>query len=387
MSTAPNPKAEVRVAFAKPSIGDEEIAAVTETLRSGWIAAGPRTAELETRFRESIGAKHAVATSSCTGALHIAYTMMNVEGGEVILPTHTFAATANAAIHAGARPVFVDVLDDSLHVDPAAIEREITPETKAIVAMHYAGLPCDMAPLLEIGQRRRIPVLEDAAHAIGTSWQGKAAGTIGEAGCFSFYANKNFTTVEGGMLTTSRDDYAARAKTLRLQGMTRDAWRRDEAASFRYDIVEAGFKYPMNDVLAAIGVEQLKKLPAWQAHRAVLADLYHAELQGIPGLRLPPRARPGDVHGHHLFVVRIAPKPVGRDRLGLLLREAGIETSVHFVPLHLHPYFQRAWECREGQFPVAERAFGEILSLPMHAGMTEDDVRLVASEIRRILVL
>ena len=378
-------RAPVRVAFAKPSIGEEEIAAVTATLRSGWIAAGPRTAELEARFAEQTGAKHAVATSSCTGALHIAYTMLGVDGGEVILPTHTFAATANAAIHAGARPVFVDVRDADLHVDPEAVERAITRETKAIVAMHYAGLPCDMEPLLDVAKRRGLPILEDAAHAIGTFWQGKAAGTIGEAGCFSFYANKNFTTVEGGMLTTGRDDFAARARILRLQGMTRDAFRRDEAASFRYDIVEAGFKYPMNDVLAAIGVEQLKKLPAWQAHRATLADRYHAELEGVPGLRLPARAAAGDVHGHHLFVVRIDRKNVGRDRLGLHLREVGIETSVHFVPLHLHPYFQKAWGCREGQFPVAERAFEEILSLPMHAGMTEDDVRLVASEIRRAL--
>lgn len=375
----------VRVAFAKPSLGDEEIAAVTETLRSGWIAAGPRTVQLEERFRDSLGATHAVATSSCTGALHIAYTLLGVEGGEVILPTLTFAATALSAIHAGARPVFVDVLDSTLDIDPAAVERAITPKTKAIVAMHYAGLPCDMAALLAIGQRHGIPVLEDDAHAIGTFWQGKAAGTIGVAGCFSFYANKNFTTVEGGMLTTARDDFAARARALRLQGMSRDAWRRDEAASWRYDIVEPGFKYPMNDVSAAIGLVQLGKLPAWQERRRHIARHYRESMRGLPGLRLPAEAAPGDVHGNHLFVVRIDPERVGRDRLGVALREAGIESSVHFVPLHLQPYFQKTWGCHEGQFPVAERAFREILSLPMHGGMADYDALLVANEIRRVL--
>ena len=375
----------VRVAFAKPSIGEEEIAAVAETLRTGWIAAGPRTAALEEKFKDSLQAKHAIAVSSCTGALHIAYTLLGVEGGEVILPTLTFAATALSAIHAGAKPVFVDVLDSTLNIDPAAVERAITPKTKAIVAMHYAGLPCDMAALLDIGARHNLPVLEDDAHAIGTFWQGKAAGNIGVAGCFSFYANKNFTTVEGGMLTTSQDEFVARAKALRLQGMTRDAFRRDEAASWRYEIVEAGFKYPMNDVSAAIGLVQLGKLPEWQKRRARVAAHYREALAGIPGLRLPAAANEGDVHGNHLFVVRVDPDIVGRDKLGVALREAGIESSVHFVPLHLQPYFQKAWGCHEGQFPVAERAFREILSLPMHGGMADYDALLVANEIRRIL--
>jgi dTDP-4-amino-4,6-dideoxygalactose transaminase len=265
------------------------------------------------------------------------------------------------------------------------VERAITPQTKAIVAMHYAGLPCDMAALLDIGERHGIPVLEDDAHAIGTFWQGKAAGTLGEAGCFSFYANKNFTTIEGGMLTTARDDFASRARALRLQGMTRDAWRRDEAASWRYDIVEAGFKYPMNDVSAAIGLVQLGKLPEWQKRRERIAKHYREALHGIPGLRLPAEASAGDVHGNHLFVVRIDREIVGRDRLGLALRDAGIETSVHFVPLHLQPYFQKTWGCREGQFPVAERAFDQILSLPMHGGMADYDALLVANEIRSVL--
>jgi dTDP-4-amino-4,6-dideoxygalactose transaminase len=375
----------VRVAFAKPWIGEEEITEVAATLRSGWIAAGPRTARLEERFRNLLGCSHAVATSSCTGALHIAYTVMGARGGEVVMPVMTFAATALSAIHAGAKPVFVDIDDETMNVDVAQVERAIVPETRVLVGMHYAGLPCDMGALRSLAQHHRLALLEDDAHAIGTRWQGKAAGSIGDAGAFSFYANKNFTTVEGGMFTTSREDFVPRARALRLQGMSRDAWRRDEAASWRYDVVEAGFKYPMNDVQAAVGLVQLDRLEAWQERRARIARLYREGLSAIGGLRLPAEAKAGDTHGNHLFVVRIDAKSVGRDRLSVELRNEGIETSVHFTPLHLHPYFRESWGTREGQFPVAERAFAEILSLPMHQGMTDDDVTLVCDAVRSIL--
>lgn len=375
----------VRVAFARPSIGEEEIAEVAATLRSGWIAAGPRTQRFEERFRDLVGASFAVATSSCTGALHIAYTMMDVDGGEVVMPTMTFAATALAAVHAGARPVFVDIRDDTMNVDIDAVARAIGPKTRALVGMHYAGLACDLGALLELAQKHDLWLLEDDAHAIGTQWQGRPAGSIGDAGAFSFYANKNFTTVEGGMLVTSSPDFAERARTLRLQGMSRDAWKRDGSASWRYDIVDAGFKYPMNDVQAAIGLVQIDRLGGWQARRAEIAALYRQLLSDVAGLRLPAAAPNGDVHGNHLFVIRLDPTRVSRDRVGPELRAKGIETSVHFVPLHLHTYFQRTLGCAEGDFPVADRAFSEILSLPMHQGMADDDVRYVATALLDVL--
>ncbi len=378
-------RAPVRVAFARPSIGEEEIAEVAATLRSGWIAAGPRTARLEERFRDLVGCRHAIATSSCTGALHIGYTLLDAKGGEVIMPVMTFAATALAAIHAGARPVFVDIDDDTMNVDVGRVADAIGQETRVLVGMHYAGLACDIGALLDLAKRHQIPLLEDDAHAIGTVWQGKVAGSIGDVGAFSFYANKNFTTVEGGMFTTSREELVARARALRLQGMSRDAWKRDEALSWRYDVVEAGFKYPMNDVQAAVGLVQLDKLGGWQERRAAIAALYRKGLADIAGLRLPAEAPKGDVHGNHLFVIRVDPERVGRDRLAVLLRDRGVETSVHFTPLHLHPYFRENWGTREGQFPVAERAFAEILSLPMHQGMSDDDVAFICEETRRIL--
>ncbi len=380
-----SPRSPVRVAFARPSIGEEEIAEVAETLRSGWIAAGPRTAKFEEQFRDLVECRHAIATSSCTGALHIAYTLMDVADHDVVMPVMTFAATALAAIHAGGRPVMVDIDDETMTVDVEQVAAAIGPRTRTIVGMHYAGLPCDLEALLALRERHGVALLEDDAHAIGTRWRGRPAGSIGDAGAFSFYANKNFTTVEGGMFTTSRDEWVPRARALRLQGMSRDAWRRDEAASWRYDVVEAGFKYPMNDVQAAIGLVQLQRLAAWQLRRADIARLYHEQLRGVPGLRLPPKAGAGDTHGNHLFVVRVAPSHVGRDRLGVLLRDEGIETSVHFTPLHLHPYFRERWGTRDGQFPVAERAFAEILSLPMHQGMTDADVGLVCEHTRAIL--
>jgi dTDP-4-amino-4,6-dideoxygalactose transaminase len=380
-----------KVAFARPSIGEEEIAEVADALRSGWIAAGPRTAKFEERFAHLVEAPFAIATSSCTGALHIGYTVMDAKGGDVIMPAMTFAATALAAVHAGARPILVDIHDDTMNIDVSAAMRAIGPETRVLVGMHYAGLPCDMGALLELAEKHDLYLLEDDAHAISTSWQGRPCGSIGDTGAFSFYANKNFTTVEGGMFTTKNERFAARARALRLQGMSRDAWKRDEGASWRYEVVDAGFKYPMNDVQAAIGLVQLGKLAGWQERRAHVAAVYREELSATPGLRLPAEAPRGDVHGHHLFVVRIDPARRvgefghGRDGLFLALRAAGIEASVHFVPLHLHPYFQREWGYREGQFPVAERAFSEILSLPMHQGMSDDDARLVASVVKTAL--
>lgn len=375
----------VRVAFAPPFIGEEEIAEVVATLRSGWLAAGPRVAAFEERFRALCGSPFVVATSSCTGALHIALSLLEVDGGEVVLPTMTFAATALAAVHSGARPVLADIEEDTLNIDPADAAARMTPRTRAIMAVHYAGLPCAIDDLLAIARGAGIPLVEDAAHAIGCYSRGRHAGSMGDAGAFSFYANKNFTTIEGGMFTTARKDLAERARTLRLQGINRDAWRREGGASWRYDIVEAGFKYPMNDVQAAVGLHQMTRLAGWQDRRAAIAARYRQSLAGMAGVRPLADAPSDSRHGNHLFVVRVAPETAGRDAVAARLRERGIETSVHFVPLHMHPYFQREWGYREGDFPRAERAFAEILSLPQHPGMSDEDVDQVTETLSQVL--
>jgi dTDP-4-amino-4,6-dideoxygalactose transaminase len=374
---------KVRVAFAPPFIGEEEIAEVVATLRSGWLAAGPRVAAFEVAFRALVGSPFVVATSSCTGALHIALHVFDVDGGEVVLPTMTFAATALTAVHAGARPVLADIEEDTLNVDPADVARRMTPRTRAIMAVHYAGLPCAIDELVAMARGAGVPLVEDAAHAIGCYSKGRHAGSIGDAGAFSFYANKNLTTIEGGMLTTARQDLAERARTLRLQGISRDAWRREGGSSWRYDVVEAGFKYPMNDVQAAVGLHQMKRLAGWQDRRAAIARRYRELLAGMEGVRTLADAPEGSRHGNHLFVVRIDRGRAGRDAVATRLREDGVETSVHFVPLHLHPYFQREWGYREGDFPVAERVFAEILSLPMHPSMSDGDVDLVVDALAR----
>lgn len=364
----------LRVPFAPPYIGEEEIQEVVETLRSGWLATGPRVARFERDFAEVIGAENVVATSSCTGALHIALTLLAVRGGEVVLPTMTFGATALAAVHAGARPVLVDIEETTLNMDPEAVEAAMTDQTRAVVAVHYGGLACQIDRILAHAGSRGVRVVEDAAHGIGCESRGRHVGTIGSAGAFSFYANKNLTTIEGGMLVLQDPELVTRARTLRLQGITRDAWRREGGAGWRYDIVEAGFKYPMSDVQAAVGIHQLTRLREWQAGRASAASRYRELLRGVPGVTLFADAATSDRHGNHLFVVRLDRNRADRDTVSDRMRKAGIETSVHFVPLHLHPYFQTVWGYRQGQFPRAEAAFEEILSLPMHGRIRRDEV-------------
>ncbi len=374
-----------RVPFARPSIGEEESAEVVDTLRSGWLTTGPKTRRFEEGFAREIGVPHALGTSSCTGALHIGLAALGIHAGdEVILPTMTFAASAHVVVHCGATPVFVDVDADTLAIDPAAVAAAITPRTRAVIAVHYAGRPCEIAALRALCDARGLFLVEDCAHAVGASAGGRACGAWGDAAGFSFYANKNLTTGEGGMLTTSSPDVAGRARTLRLQGMTRDVFRRGGEGtlpSWRYEIVAAGFKYPMSDLQAAIGVHQLARLPAMQTARHRLAARYDALLAGIPGLRTPAPAAPDAVHGWHLYVVRV-PR---RDEIFAALVERGVEPSVHFVPLHLQPYFQEAWGTRAGQFPRAEAAFDEILSLPLFPSMTDEDQDLVVASLRAVL--
>jgi dTDP-4-amino-4,6-dideoxygalactose transaminase len=378
-----------KIPFARPFLGDEEIAEVADTLRSGWLTTGPKTRRFEEEFARSVGVPHAVGTSGCTGALHIALVGLGVEpGDEVITSTFTFAASGNSIVHSGARPVLVDIDPVTMNLDPAAVEAAITPRTRAVMAVHYAGRPADLGALTALCAARGLLLVEDCAHAIGASVGGRAAGAFGDAGAFSFYANKNLTTGEGGMLTTSRPELAARARVLRLQGITKDAFGRAGAAapSWRYDVVAAGYKYPMSDINAAIGLHQLRRLPGFQATRARLAARYSERLAGVPGLTPPAPCPAGTVHGWHIYPVRVA-QDARRDRDALFgaLAARGIECSVHFVPLHMHPYYQEAWGYRAGQFPRAEAAFAEELSLPLYVTMTDAEQDQVIEAIREEL--
>lgn len=382
-----------KIPFSKPELGEEEIAEVADTLRSGWLTTGPKTKRFEESFAAYVGAPFALGTSSCTGALHLALAALGIgPGDEVITSTLTFAATANVIVHCGATPVFADVDARALTVDPAEIAARITPRTRAVIAVHYAGLPCDMDGIARLCQPRGIRIVEDAAHAVGAAYHGRAVGSLGDAAAFSFYANKNLTTGEGGMLTTPHADVHARARVLRLQGMTRDLLHRETDTgagplpSWRYEIVAAGFKYPMADIHAAIGIHQLRKLPAFQAARRRVAERYSAELEGIPGLQLPAMGAADVVHAWHLYTARVGSAArLDRDALFTALQRRGIECSVHFVPLHLQPYFQSTWGTRAGQFPRAEAAFSELLSLPLFPSLEGEAQTRVIAALRELL--
>ncbi|HKA91341.1 MAG TPA: DegT/DnrJ/EryC1/StrS aminotransferase family protein [Haliangiales bacterium] len=375
-----------KIPFARPMLGDEEIAEVVDTLRSGWLTTGPKTRRLEQAFAAEIGVPFALGTNSCTAALHLGLAALGVgPGDEVIVPTMTFAATANVVVHCGATPVLVDVRPDTLDLDPARAAERIGPRTRAVMAVHYAGRPSDVAALRRLCDERGLAFVEDAAHAVGARVGGRAVGSFGDFAGFSFYANKNMTTGEGGMLTTASEALAARARVLRLQGMTRDVYHRAGGAlpSWRYDIVAAGFKFPMSDIEAAIGIHQLAKLPAHQARRRELAARYDAGLAGVPGLAVPPPLPAGVEHAWHLYVVRVA-RGARRDRDALFaaLAERGIECSVHFVPLHMQPYYR---DLSRQELPVAEAAFAEILSLPLWPGLTDAQQERVIESIRALL--
>ncbi|GIW39882.1 MAG: spore coat polysaccharide biosynthesis protein SpsC [Candidatus Binatia bacterium] len=382
-------RARKEIPFHRPSLGDEEVAAVVETLRTGWITMGPKTREFESAFAEKLGAAHAVAVSSCTAALHLALDALGVaEGDEVIVPTYTFTATGAVVLHCGARLVLADCEPDTLNIDPADVERKVTKKTRAIVPVHFAGHPASMDRLLEIADARGIAVVEDAAHALPASYRGRRIGTIGRATAFSFYATKNMTTGEGGMLTTGDEELAARVRTRRLHGLSYDAWNRySRSGSWRYDVLYPGFKYNTTDLNAAIGLVQLARLADLQARRNEIVGWYTERLRDVPGLRLPT-TRDGVEHAWHLYVVRIEEGRfrVTRDEVIERLRGAGIGTSVHFVPLHLHTFYRETFGWTPEDFPVATRAAREALSLPLYPTLTEDDVDYVTETLKGILL-
>jgi dTDP-4-amino-4,6-dideoxygalactose transaminase len=383
--------------FAPPDIGEAEIAAVVETLRAGWLTTGPKVAELEQRFGAAVGATSCLAVSSCTGALHLALAALGIGRGDaVFVPTMTFAATANVVDHQGAVPVLVDVEPDTLNIDPDALERAVASlpaglRPRAVMPVHYAGHPVALDAVLDLAGRHGMDVVEDAAHAlpaaVGSVPIGATPdGPVRRAVAFSFYATKNLTTGEGGALVGNAD-LVEEARLWCLHGMSRDAWGRyGRGGSWAYDVVRPGFKYNLGDVQAAIGLVQLDRLPSFHARRRELVARYREGLADLDAVELPVE-RPGVMHAWHLFVIRLRLDALAIDRAGFIdeLDRRNIGSSVHFIPLHLHPYYRDTYGWKPDDLPVASAEFERIVSLPLHTRMSDADCDDVVDAVRDIV--
>ncbi len=376
--------------FALPEIGEEEIAEVVSAMRSGWVTTGPKAKQFEADFVGYLGGGlEAIAVNSATAGLHLGLEALGVgPGDEVITTTHTFTATAEVIRYLGAHPVFVDVDPTTLCIDVDALEAAITPRTKVIIPVHFAGRSADMTRLLALAKLHNLRVMEDAAHALPTTCSGRLIGVLeSDVTVFSFYANKTITTGEGGMLVTRDPEVAKRARIMRLHGINRDAFDRftSKAPSWYYEIVAPGFKYNMTDIAASMGIHQLKKANLFQEKRASIAALYDSALVGLP-LILPPHAAPGDIHSWHLYVLQLADSAnVTRDLFIERLFEQGIGCSVHYIPLHQQPYWRDTYKLTPEMFPISQRIYERAVSLPIYTRMTEADVARVVSAVRLAL--
>ena len=377
--------------FALPEIGDAEIAEVVDTLKSGWVTTGPKAKRFEAAFTEFLGdaSLESIAVNSATAGLHLALEALGIgPGDEVITTTHTFTATAEVVRYLGADVVLVDIDPATLNIDPKAIEAAITSRTKCILPVHYGGLAADMPAILEIARRHGLKVVEDAAHALPTLCAGALVGTLqSDITVFSFYANKTMTTGEGGMIVTRNAELAKRMKVMRLHGMSRDAFDRFTATvpSWYYEIVAPGFKYNLTDIAASLGLQQLKRIDAFQARRIELATLLNAGLAGLP-LILPPMPTAGNTHSWHLYVVRLTDDAkVSRDAFIERLFASGIGVSVHYIPLHLQPYWRDRYALRPEQFPHSQHAFERMVTLPLYTRMTDADAARVCDAVRAAL--
>jgi perosamine synthetase len=374
--------------FHLPDIGEAEIQAVVETIQSGWLTTGPRTKQFEEDFARYVGCRHAVAVNSGTAALHLALEAVGIkEGDEVLLPTMTFAATAEVVLYLRAWPVLVDCRRETLNLDPDLLAKAISPKTRAIIPVHFGGHPCDMEKILEVARTYNLTVIEDAAHALPARYGGKMIGTIGDITCFSFYATKTITTGEGGMATTENPDWAERMRIMSLHGISKDAWKRYTAeGSWYYEILFPGYKYNLTDMAAAIGIQQLKKCDRFWQQRQYYAGLYHKGFRDVPEITVPPVGE-GLQHAWHLYVIQLDLERlrISRREFIELLKQQRVGTSVHFIPLHLHPYYRDNFGYRPEDFPNASAAFDRIVSLPIYPKMTEVDVQDVIETVRKII--
>ncbi|MBV8550397.1 MAG: DegT/DnrJ/EryC1/StrS family aminotransferase [Acidobacteriaceae bacterium] len=368
-----------------PYIGDEEIAEVIDSLRNGFLTAGPKVKIFEAQFADFIGTKHAIAVNSCTAALELALAALDIgPGDEVIVPTLTFCATANVVEHRRATTVLVDVGED-LQIDAEAVERAISHKTRAVIPVHYGGQACDLKSVLQLANRKGVAVIQDAAHSVGTEYDQRKIGADGLVTAFSFYPSKNMTTGEGGMLTTSDNRLAERLRVLSLHGIRRDSASK-EIGPWLYEIYEPGYKAKMTDLQASIGIHQLRRLEGFISRRREIAQIYSDAFKNLPELVLPVDL-PGRPHAYHLYTVRIVAERcrLQRDTFIQQLKKAGIGSSVHFIPLHRHPYYRDKYEYPATSFPVAEAFFPKILSLPLYPKMSDGDVLRVISAVRDII--
>lgn len=370
--------------FAMPDITDAEIAAVVEVLRSGWLTTGPAVRSFERAFASYLGVDHAVALNSGTAALHLALEASGVEAGdEVIVPTYTFTSSAAAVCYLGARPVLVDVRSEDLNVDPECVARALSPRTKAILGVDIGGVPCDWQALRGLAADRALTLLDDAAHGLPSALHGRPLGKWADMTAFSFYATKTLTTGEGGMLVTDDGACAERARMMSLHGMSRDAWRRYTAGgSWFYEVLAPGFKYNMTDLAAAIGLVQLRRLEEMNERRARIAVRYGEAFAGLPELEVP-RLPTDRSTSWHLYILRLNLDRFRSDRAAFVneLAAAGIGTSVHFIPLHLHPFYRDQFGYEAGEFPVATQEYSRTISLPIYSRMSDDDVERVISAV------
>ncbi|TMC33344.1 MAG: DegT/DnrJ/EryC1/StrS aminotransferase family protein [Chloroflexi bacterium] len=377
-----------KIPFARPDIGDREIAAVTKVLRSGWLTTGPEAKAFERELAAYVGVARAVAVNSGTAALHLALEAIGVTtDDEVIVPTWTFTASAEVARYLGARPVFVDVHRGDLNIEAAAVERAITKRTKAIVGVDIGGQPCDWHLLRELARPRDIVLVDDAAHALPASLHGRRIGTWADITAFSFYATKTLTTGEGGMLVTDNGKWADRAEVMALHGISRDAWKRYTAeGTWRYEVIAPGFKYNLTDIAAALGRVQLSRVEEMAERRTAIAARYSAAFAEIPELE-PPVVAADRVSAWQLYVLRLNLDRLakGRDAFITELGDRGVSASVHFIPLHLHPYWRDTYALRPEQFPVASAEFERVVSLPIYSTLSEAEVERVIEAVGETL--
>jgi dTDP-4-amino-4,6-dideoxygalactose transaminase len=377
--------------FALPEIGEEEISEVVDSLRSGWVTTGPKAKKFEADFTDFLGdnSLESISVNSATSGLHLALEALGVgPGDEVIVPTYTFTATAEIVRYLGAIPIMVDVDAHTFNMTVESFSHAITSKTKVVVPVHFSGLCCDMNPIIAHAKKHNIKIVEDAAHALPTVYQGDMVGTLDtDFTVFSFYANKTMTTGEGGMVVTRNKELAKHCRIMRLHGISKDAFDRYTSTkpSWFYEVVAPGYKYNMPDISAAIGIHQLKRLPGFVSKRAQMAEVYHKELAELP-LELPSLALGGDQHAWHLYPIKLKPEcGVTRDVFIEKMAEFGIGCSVHFIPLHLHPYWRDTYKLTPEMFPVAQRLFEQEVSLPLYTKMTNDDQVRVISTIKKVL--
>jgi dTDP-4-amino-4,6-dideoxygalactose transaminase len=377
--------------FHLPMIEDDEINSVTETLRSGWLTKGPKTIEFENKIANYVGAKHAIALNSCTAALHLSlFAAGIVSGNEVILPSYTFASTANVVVHQGAKPVLADINLDDFCISAETIDDLITPKTKAIIPVHFAGHPCDMNLITKVADKYNLAVIEDAAHALGAKYGGRMIGSVdgSTTTCFSFYATKNITTGEGGIVATHLDDFATKVRESSMHGMNYDAWNRySDRGSWYYEIVNAGYKYNMNDLQASIGNIQIDKIERFQKDRQNIAKVYAQEFEKYSDVIVGPHEKKGISSAWHLFPILLLYEKLNIDRNKFIdaLKAEKIGSSVHFIPIHIHPYYREKYGYKKEDFPNTQFAFEHEISLPIYPKMTQDDVMDVASAIKKLV--